>query len=492
MNSPTGAIGANPGTMGAAAILVERANRISDELGSTLDGRRLLDLLTRINDRDTISYESIEDIAPLLETDEERAAMSKLISAALVETDDHETTSALTMLSFLIERRSPSDPEVVAFVRNGLNVALAGRGSGSQSRTKHFNHHDARSTLIEAKEVFDAHAKRFFLDRGTLLGAIRENGFIANDYDIDVGIFADEVSLDDVKTMFEPTDFIVNQDFEYKVGLLSSTGIQVDFFLTTRERGYYLSKGFRSVHSWYFSPFELMEYPFLGSTFYVPDTYEKHLDENYGNWRNPAIFYDLSYNEPCVAYGQAAYPLGYLTRRMSGALRSGERYLSEAPATRLRDQFAVDYTDWFPRASVEPVKPDTPSQRTVHPIVIVDDLTQYSHRVRRLVQSALSITADVHLMVDAGHGHVDEQTLVAEAIDRISHVGSVTNVSEESLGALLACRPRAIVIPPESASAITASFSQRARLEGCEVVVFGDDSVALTVDSHDLVTVRQR
>ncbi len=473
-------------------LLRELARRIAAERHSVDDADRFLDLVTRLVEGRTIRHSEIGGIGTLLETDEERHTLSQLVSSAISESSEGESVEALTALSFLVEDRSPADAEVVAFVEHGIRSALVRRGSGQQSREKHFNHHDARATLIAARDVFEEHGKRFFLDRGTLLGAIRENGFIANDYDIDVGIFADEVSLADVKTMFESTDFALNQDFEFKVGLISPTGIQVDFFLTTRERGYFLSKGYRSIHNWYFSPFDLMEYPFLGSTFYVPDTYEKHLDENYGNWRSPALFYDLSYNEPCVAYGQDPYPLGYLTRRMSSSLRSGRRYLSNAPAIRLRDQFGIDYSDWFPRSTVPPVMPDVDSRRTRRPIVIVDDTTQYSHRLRRIVESALSITSDVDLAIDGDQPNAADQLVVAGAIDRIRGVVPVSGLSEASLSGLLASSPRALVVPPKLADEISARFAQKAVLAGCDLVVFDDDSVALTIDNRDRVTVRQR
>jgi hypothetical protein len=374
-------------------VLIERAIELRYQSAAAVD---LLTSLTCLRRRER-STNLAESIVPFLKTDEERAAVLRLVSRAIAETRSVADVDELAMLRFAVERRSPLDDEVRAFVFDGMQRATS--STSKQSRQKKFNVRDARSALLGLKAVFDEHGKRFFLDRGTLLGAVRERGFIANDYDIDLGIFGDEVGLDEIKKMFEPTAFTLNQDFDYKVGLLSPSGIQIDFFLTTRERGYFLSKGFRSIHNWYFSPFELMEFEFLGATFLIPDSYEKHLHENYGNWRNPALFYDLSYNEPCVSYGQHAYSVNYLARRMAVGLRDNDRYFSESPARRLRDQFGIDYADWFPSGGTARVVPKLPSRVSRRPIFIVDLFSQYTHRLRRLLESALGLTDDVRVLV---------------------------------------------------------------------------------------------
>ena len=95
--------------------------------------------------------------------------------------------------------------------------------------------------------------------------------------------------------MFATSTFTVNEDFEHKIGA-EPAGVQIDFFMTIRMRllrieglSQYPHMALLSVRS--------RRFEFLGETFQIPDNFERHLDENYGNWRSPAIFYDLSYDD---------------------------------------------------------------------------------------------------------------------------------------------------------------------------------------------------
>ena len=99
---------------------------------------------------------------------------------------------------------------------------------------------------------------------------------------------------------------------------------------------------------------------------------------------------------------------------------------------------------------------------------------------------------DLDLAIDGDQPNAADQLVVAGAIDRIRGVVPVSGLSEASLSGLLASSPRALVVPPKLADEISARFAQKAVLAGCDLVVFDDDSVALTIDNRDRVTVRQR
>lgn len=479
-------------TAGVPTVLIDRAVALEAEQKAALPFLLALTALSRAEP----VHDPIDDIASLLSSSEERSAVSRMAISAMSCSVSARQADQLSMLRFLAEQRSPFDEEVRSFALDGMRRALAPIRERSPKQ-KRFNERDARSALLGVKHVFDQHGKRFFLDRGTLLGAVRERGFIATDYDIDLGIFGDEVSLDGIKQMFEPTSFEVNQDFDYKVGLLSPNGIQIDFFLTTRERGFFLSKGFRSVHNWYFSPFELRPLDFLGTTFLIPDPYEKHLEENYGNWRDTAIFYDLSYNEPCVMYGQSAHSVNYLSSRMALGLRQNDRYFSESPARALREQFGIDYTDWFPAGGVSPAVPIRPTNATSRPVVVIDSFSRYTHRLRRLIGSALGLTDNVMLCVIESPGGDEpspplaDRLVVASAIDRVRSIRTLPAVTNASVGKLIDEEALAVVLTASEAAGLDLELVEQAREFGCTIAIFGDESIALTLDDSRPLTIRR-
>lgn len=481
---------------GVPSILVDRAARMVSDGYSTRDALAFVDFHLDLLRSQPVDW-------PLAGADSlssaERAEVMRLISIAIESTSDAVEVESLTMLGFQIEERSPLDPQVKRFVEKGLETTIARRRAGPPSHVKHFDREDARTTLLEAREIFRRYGKRFFLDRGTLLGAVRESDFIASDYDIDLGVFADEVALDEIKEMFQGTRFGLNQDSDFKVGLISPSGIQLDLFSTRRERGYFVSSGYRSIHHWYFSPFELIEFEFLGEMFLIPSNYEKHLEENYGNWRTPTVFYDLSYDEPCVVYGRSAKSIEYLTRRMSDALAAGSRFLAERPAQALCDSFGIDYTDWFADRSFRDVEHPESSIRSISPIVAVDDFDEYGHRLRRIIESALSISSAVDLCVVDGRagdrppdpGIREDRLLVAGSIDRIRQVTSIRRVGGEGFERLLDLSPLAVVVHPSAGRYIDPATVERFDAAGCQIVAFGESTMALTVASSGLVTARE-
>jgi hypothetical protein len=65
-----------------------------------------------------------------------------------------------------------------------------GGGGGGGDATKF--EHDARRVLSRAVEVLDALGIRFWINSGTLLGWLRQCGFIGHARDVDIGVFAQD------------------------------------------------------------------------------------------------------------------------------------------------------------------------------------------------------------------------------------------------------------------------------------------------------------
>lgn len=372
---------------GVNPIFLDRADAILAKTGSRVEALRFIRTYISLAKGQPIAGFNY-DLSNWLESDAEKKATEAIIQEQLNYIKDGRHADHLQMQLFRLQKAEPDDEKVVEFARDMLERVIAKRMNSFQGRKKHFTVDDASQTLITLKKIFDQKEKRFFLDRGTLLGAVRENGFIATDYDIDLGVFAHEISLDEIKDMLKETDFTLNQDCPYKLGYISPAGIQVDFFLTERENNLLRSSGWNSVHVWYFSDFELIEYEFLGQKFYIPDNYEQHLVENYGNWRTPNLFYDPSYDEPCGVYGSNINALFYLLSRSTRAIENGRRFDSNAPLNALRDVFNIDYTDYLPQKIDTSVDPLPPKKGAASPIIFLGVFDKLEPDVLRTMESA--------------------------------------------------------------------------------------------------------
>jgi len=56
---------------------------------------------------------------------------------------------------------------------------------------------------------------RWFLISGTFLGLIRENGFLAHDYDIDLGVFDDDIDIPTAIAAINASDQFVLKKYDY-------------------------------------------------------------------------------------------------------------------------------------------------------------------------------------------------------------------------------------------------------------------------------------
>jgi phosphorylcholine metabolism protein LicD len=151
----------------------------------------------------------------------------------------------------------------------------------------------ALENMALARDVLAKHGVSFFLNFGTLLGAIREKGFIPHDHDVDVGILEPGfpgfmAALPELKAQ----GFVVTTELNEESQMISTFrgGEQLDFFIARPRKTLTGKKwaldGFTRVPARLLDSFK--EIDFLGEKFLVPSQAEAFVRRLYGpSWRTP-------------------------------------------------------------------------------------------------------------------------------------------------------------------------------------------------------------
>jgi lipopolysaccharide cholinephosphotransferase len=148
---------------------------------------------------------------------------------------------------------------------------------------------ERRKDLVEIKNALDALSVRFFLSDGILLGAVRDKKFIKWDWDVELGLYAEEAHKNTaiiLTTLHEQGFDIINVDPALK-----------RFKINVRKRGTKFSLiGFYEQGKWrkreklrYPTRFfkNMQEIEFLGQNYLCLSPPEEYLEYQYGDWRVP-------------------------------------------------------------------------------------------------------------------------------------------------------------------------------------------------------------
>lgn len=246
-----------------------------------------------------------------------------------------EPIEAATDLAFIAARRlnNNSDP-----ARRTANIA-AFKLASDELLTYQPDHHppalnpqetrngdfpiaDAKRALTDFADLFPPDQIPWFLVSGTFLGLIRENGFLTHDYDIDLGIFEDQVDIAQIRAkilacdtfvvkkydhhqsnLFKPDVVATDPDIPYILKIVHSSGVHIDLFIhyrdTTTNPAIYWHGS--SLHRWENSAFDLTSYLFYDLTVLGPTDADAYLTENYGDWRTPMTEFNCTTDTPNLA-----------------------------------------------------------------------------------------------------------------------------------------------------------------------------------------------
>lgn len=178
-----------------------------------------------------------------------------------------------------------------------------------------FDKNSAQQALKDMAATLSIKQWPWYVVSGTFLGLHREGGFLAHDYDIDLGINAEQIDYDELVATLNASSVLVVKKIDHYIDvyrdensqrrirkvpsiikLIHENGMQIDLFIHYTENGRCWHGS--SIHRWENTPFELVERELEGVTVYAPANADTYLTENYGDWRTPITEFDCTTGTP--------------------------------------------------------------------------------------------------------------------------------------------------------------------------------------------------
>jgi len=191
----------------------------------------------------------------------------------------------------------------------------------------------AEEALRDTVKLLEAEGFRPFILSGTLLGAVREGGILEHDYDIDLGLIAEETDLMRLEEVLrhaadfrdlrkEYQSLIVDDpqgqrrdDIPVVYKISHNNGGTVDIFLHYSEGGA-IWHG-TTLYRWSNSPFTLSPRHLAGIRVLAPANAEQNLAENYGDWQKPKYAFHCALDTPNLVLHRGTLALAVAVRRLA-------------------------------------------------------------------------------------------------------------------------------------------------------------------------------
>ena len=244
-------------------------------------------------------------------------------------------------------------------VKTLLEKSIRSPRKNTAFKTRRFNTASALEALCRIDDTLKTAGLNPFLVSGTLLGVIRDNALIEGDNDLDIGIRAEEASSEEIFGMLVGNPaFRSVYNLGHLVQVTDHNGTVIDIFIHYQEDGGVWHG--TDVHQWLNSDFGLREMEFQSHTFLVPDDARLYLDENYGNWTQPVLFWDYSFDTPNRRFFTNRKTVYYLAERILGELnrKKPSRHTVQTAIEELNHRFDIDLSAHLGRRSTtQPANP---------------------------------------------------------------------------------------------------------------------------------------
>lgn len=135
--------------------------------------------------------------------------------------------------------------------------------------------------LIDIKKVLDKLKIPFFLNYGTLLGAVRDKDFIDGDEDVDIGIFGNEKREEILEALYKKGFY--KREGKDDSNICVNRNVLIDIHLFKERKNDYVDG---LSHLFIPKKFDkLKRIKFKGVYFLAPNPTEEYLEFCYGNWQ---------------------------------------------------------------------------------------------------------------------------------------------------------------------------------------------------------------
>lgn len=168
----------------------------------------------------------------------------------------------------------------------------------AKRRDKDYFKKRCMENLISMREVLNKLDIPYWLTDGTLLGCYRDNDFITNDIDVDLGVYIDDLSQDLINASKKEGFHLLRHSGTKDNGLeytFTRKGCNLDIFFFYKEKDFVWHGAwlYDELIKYKYPYFDLKEIEFKGEKFNAPANTLEYVTLKYGeNWHTPVGKWD--------------------------------------------------------------------------------------------------------------------------------------------------------------------------------------------------------